>query len=180
MAIVATPEDDNLHLDLTFTGRERNYLRPLALVSAIVAIAGIVALMTTDVASRVLPMNDEYLQVLVPRAPDGKEALSLKTLDHEIVEKTLRVRGTIGNRTEFPVAGLVAVIEAHDVVYGPPQTVEVPVEPAEIPSMGDGSFQASITLPEKPSGYSLKFRLADGPFVPHRDDRAATYGFGDK
>ena len=39
-----------------------------------------------------------------------------------------------------------------------------------------GEFTAMATLQEKPAGYLVKFQIANGPFVPHKDDRASTYG----
>ena len=32
----------------------------------------------------------------------------------------------------------------------------------------------TVTLREKPNGYAIRFKLENGPFVPHRDER----GFG--
>jgi hypothetical protein len=59
--------------------------------------------------------------------------------------------------------------------YGLPlMPVEVPVEPAEVPAQTTATFETMVTLEERPAGYSIKFKLADGPFVPHRDERAAT------
>jgi hypothetical protein len=171
---VSTPENKDFHLDLRFTDRPNKLVQPIAIAVAILLIIGIVAVMTTDVAARILPMSDEYLQVLVPRAADGTEPLSLTALDHPTIENTLTVTGTITNRTDFPVSGLLAVVNAQD-VNGTAQSVEVPITPAEIPSQGTGTFQASLTFAAQPGGYNLKFRVADGPFVPHRDDRAASF-----
>jgi hypothetical protein len=33
------------------------------------------------------------------------------------------------------------------------------------------------TLQEKPAGYLVKFRLLDGPLVPHKDERAPAFDF---
>jgi hypothetical protein len=172
---VSTPENsgnDDLHLDLRFTDRPNALVLPLATAAAAVIILIIFASMTTNLAAWMLPMEDRYLQVLVPQAPDGQEALSLTMLDYPITGNTLSITGTVVNRTDFPITGLVAVVNATDVKYVS-QTVEVPITPADLPAKGTGSFQATITLADQPGGYNLRFRLADGPLVPHHDDRGA-------
>jgi hypothetical protein len=171
---VSTPEKKDFHLDLTFTDRPNKLVLPIAIAVAAAGILLIAVTMFTNFAERILPMSDSYLQVLVPRAADGKEALSLVQLDYPTTENTLSVSGSVVNRTDFPITGLLAVVTAQD-INNAVQTVEVPLTPAEIISQGTGSFQTTITLGAKPGGYSLRFRLADdGPFVPHRDDRSLT------
>ena len=157
------------------SGKERDYVRPIAAGFAIVSVIFILLTMTTNLASHILPMNDDYLQVLIPQAPDGREPLALETLDQTIDEKTLNVNGTVENRTDHPISGLTAVIDAQDTTGRFGQTLEAPIDPAQIAPHASGTFHTSVTLQEKPAGYSLKFRLTDGPFVPHRDERAANY-----
>lgn len=173
---MSTPPNDDFHVDLTFSGQEKDYARPIGIIVAIAAIVFIVATMTTNVSSKILPMSDEYLQVLAPIAPDGKEPLSLKTLEHEITEKTITIRGSVGNRTDFTITNLAAVVEMQDTTGRFAETRDVPVQPAELPAQGTGTFEVTATLQEKPAGYLVKFRLADGPLIPHKDDRAATFG----
>jgi hypothetical protein len=171
---VSSPENDDLHLDLTFTAHDNQKLfLGVAAGVAAVLIIGILATMTTDVAARMLPMNDEYLQALLPRAADGKQPLALKELAQTIVENTLSVRGSVMNRTDFPVSGLLAVITATDVKYGK-KVLEVPLDPPEIPTQEVAKFQADLVLDAAPSIYSVEFRIPDGPIVPHLDDRALT------
>ena len=171
--IVSTPENKDFQLDLTFTGREHEKLiRGIATAAAAVIVIFIFATMTTNVAARVLPMSDEYLQALIPRAADGKQPLALKSLDQTILENTLSVTGSVMNRTDYPISGLLAVLTATDVKYGK-KSIEVPLTPNEIPSQQTSSFEATLTLDAQPSIYSLEFRVPDGPVVPHLDDRAA-------
>jgi hypothetical protein len=168
---VSTPERNDFKLEMTFTGKGRDYSRPIGVVFVIIGITVILMSMTSNLASDILPMNDDYLQVLVPSAPDGKEPLALKTLDQQMTDSTVSITGTVLNRTDFPISGLDAEIQAMD-ASGHFKTVEVPLTPSDIPSQGTGSFQATVTLDVKPSSYSLQFKLADGPEIPHRDDRA--------
>lgn len=167
-----SPEDDDLRLDLTFTGRNNDYSRPMAIGVAAVLILFIILTMTTSVASMILPMSDEYLLVMIPPAPDGAEPLGLKSLMHEVNEKTISVSGSIMNRTAQPMSNVVAVVEMQDTTGRFPQTLEVSVQPQDLAPQVTGTFMAMATLQENPGAYIVKFRFADGPFIPHRDERA--------
>jgi hypothetical protein len=170
MGAVSTSDKNNFQLDLRFTDRPNPLVRPLAIAAAAVMIIVIIASMTTNLAARVLPMSDEYLQVLVPQAPDGKEPLSLQALDQTMTDTALSITGTVGNRTEFPVSSVVAVLDAQD-INNAKQTVSVPLNPPIIPSQGTSTFTINLTFAAAPMAYSLNFRIADGPLVPHHDDR---------
>lgn len=164
-------EDNDFHIDLTFTGRDSNY-RLMAIIVAIGGIVFVIATMTTDLAAKLLPMSDEYLQVMIPVAPDGAEPLSLTSLMHEIKEKTISVNGSVTNRTTEPVSNIIAVVEMQDTTGRFPQTQEVPVMPMELAPQASGTFMAMATLQQNPGGYIVKFRFMDGPFIPHKDERA--------
>jgi hypothetical protein len=165
-------ENGEFHLDLRFTGPKRSNARPIGIGAAAVLIFFIILTMTTSVASKILPMTDEYLLVMIPPAPDGAEPLALKSLMHEINEKTISVSGSIMNRTQQTMSDIRAVVEMQDTTGRFPQTMEVPIQPPDLPPQGIGSFMAMATLQENPGGYIVKFRFADGPFIPHRDERA--------
>jgi len=165
------PQDDDFKIDLTFTGRDSN-LRVGATIAAVIGLIFVVATMTTNLAEGLLPMTDEYLQVMIPIAPDGGEPLSLKSLQHEIKDKTISVSGEIANRTDQPVSGILAVVQLNDTTGRFPQTQEIPIMPPDLPPQGSGAFMAMATLQEKPGGYLVKFRFLEGPFIPHKDERA--------
>ena len=165
-----SPENDGPRLDLTFTGQQRS-ARPLGIGVAAVLIVFIVLTMTTTVASKILPMSDEYLLVMIPAAADGTEPLALTSLMHEIEGKTISVRGSILNRTAQSMSDVLAVVEMQDTTGRFPQTQEVPIQPMELAPQAVGSFAAMATLQENPGAYIVKFRFADGPFIPHRDER---------
>ena len=172
---MSTPDKNDFHIDLTFTGRKTNfYVRPIATGVAIAGVIFVLATMTTSIAARMLPMNDDYLQAMIPPAPDGAEPLALVSLTHEINEKSISVSGTVKNRTNEPVSSLLAVIEMQDTTGRFPQTQEIPVMPSDLQPQAEGTFMAMATLQEKPGGYIVKFRFADGPFLPHKDERGAT------
>ena len=169
-------ENDEFRFDLSASRSRNSHTRLIAAGVALLFIVFIILTMTTDIASRMLPMRDDYLLAMIPVAPDGAEPLALTTLDHEITDKTITMRGSVMNRTDYPISGLLAVIEVVDTTGRFGQTLEVVPDPAELPAHATSAFQTTVTLQEKPAVYSLKFRFADGPFVPHKDDRAATYG----
>ena len=167
-----SPENDGPHLDLTFSIQERSYARPIGIGTAAALIVLIILTMTTTLASKILPMSDEYLLVMIPPAPDGAEPLALNSLRHEIDGKTISVSGSVMNRTAVSISNVLAVVEMQDTTGRFPQTQEVPVQPEELAPQAVGTFMAMATLEENPGGYIVKFRFADGPFIPHKDERA--------
>ena len=164
-------QNDDLHLDLTFTGSQKSYTRPVAIGVAAVLILFIILTMTTSVSSKILPMSDEYLLVMIPAAPDGAEPLALKSLMYDAGETMISVTGSIMNRTAETMPNVLAVVEMQDTTGRFPQTVEAPVQPQELPPQATGTFSTMATLQGKPGGFVVKFRFADGPFIPHRDER---------
>lgn len=88
-------------------------------------------------------------------------------------EKTLTIDGKVANRTNRVISGLVAVIIVNDRFTLPSQTVNVPLNPPDLPPQGAATFHTMITLDEKGlGGYNVQFRLPnDGPYVPHKDER---------
>jgi hypothetical protein len=162
---------DDFKLETSFSN-SRGSFPYIAVAFAVLAIAGIVFVTTTDIAARLLPMDAQYLGVLIPTVADGSPPLSLQTLTQKSDDKTLTVDGTVMNRTESTITGLLAVIQVKDkfTLAGP--SLEVAVEPAELASNASGKFHATIMLGENGlSGYDIQFKLPDdGPFVPHKDD----------
>src|SRR5881409_252022 len=116
-------------LDTRFSDRPSTFVRPAAIIFAVIGITVIILSMTTGLASRLLPMEDKYLVALIPQAPDGAQPLSLRTLEHQATDTEVTVSGTVFNRTEFTVAGLQAVIDIHDKFGFTTQSVAVPLEP---------------------------------------------------
>jgi hypothetical protein len=167
---------DDLKLETRFSG-SRGAFPYVVVALAVLGILGIVVVTTTDVAARLLPMDENYRNVLVPTVADGSLPLSLKTLHHVEDKKarTLTLDGTVTNRTDAPIKGLLAVIQVKDRFTIVAQTVDVPVEPAELVSQGAGKFQTVITWGDNGmGGFDIQFKLSpDGPFVPHVDERPA-------
>jgi len=167
---VSTPDRNEYRIDMTFSGRQVKLARPIGIGVAIVGIIFIFATMTTNVAAHLLPMGDEYLAAMIPAAPDGSEPLSLTLLCYEINDKTISVTGAIKNRTNEPMSNVLAVVKMVDTTGRFPQTVEVPLMPALLQPQSESNFMAMATLQEKPAGYTVNIRFADGPFIPHKDE----------
>ena len=166
------PQNDDFKLDLTFTGGQKNRGIPVATGVAVTLIVFIILTMTTGIASAILPMSDDYLLVMIPTAPDGAEPLGLRSLTYEITDdKTITVNGSVANRTDQAMSNVLAVVEIQDTTGRFPQTVEVPVQPPDLAPQGAGTFMTMATLQEKVGAYIVKFRFADGPFLPHKDER---------
>jgi len=161
----------DLKLETSFSS-SRGALPYIAIAGALVALAGIVVVMTTDVAARLLPMDPRYVNVLVPTVADGSPPLSLQTLTQKSDNKSLTVEGSVLNRTDSTISGLLAVVQVKDRYTLPGEIAQVPIEPAELESQVKGKFRATIMVGEKGlSGYDIQFKLPnDGPFVPHKDD----------
>ena len=159
-------------LDTRFSDSSQTQLRTAAIVLAAAGLAIIALTMTTGIASHLLPMEDRYLQALIPLAPDGAAPLTLQTLEYNDDNDILSVTGNVANRTDFTISNLQAVVEIRDRFGLVSETVTIPVEPRDVPAREKGSFQTGVKLREKLSGFSVKFRLAEGPAVPHKDERA--------
>jgi hypothetical protein len=120
-------------------------------------------------------MDENYRNVFVPTMADGSHPLSLKTLQYkeDPRARTLTLEGTVMNRTDSTISGLLAVVQVKDRFTLVAQTVEVPVDPAELDSHAIGKFQTVVTYGENSlGGFDLQFKLPDdGPFVPNMDER---------
>jgi hypothetical protein len=161
-------------LDLPGSKPKFDYLRIVAGTFIGLVIVGIVLFSVTDLSSLVLPMEDRYFDVLVPPTEDGSEPFVLSELNQQLDGNTLSVDGRVTNMSLEEVENVVAVIRAEDTTGRFPAILEIPVIPSILAPEEMGSFAMTVTLREKPNGYSIRFKLENGPFVPHRDER----GFG--
>ena len=168
---MATPEKDDFQVDMTFTGRDRNYAQQIGIAVAAAGVVLIILTMTTNLGAWLLPMSDEYLQVMIPIAPDGGEPLGLTEVMHELQDKTISISGSVKNRSDQPMVGLMVVLDIQDTTGRFPQSQEIPLVPPDLEPQATGTFMTSATLQEKPGGYIIKFRFVDGPFIPHKDER---------
>ena len=163
---------DDLQFETRFS--KSRGLFPYVLGGIGLVVVVVLFMIVTGIGRDRLPFA-EVFAVHAPVAADGTQAISLQDLKQTESEKTLMIEGTVANRTEKVISGLVAVITVNDRFTLPSQTVNVPLNPADLQPKGTATFQTTITIDEKGlGGYNLQFRLPnDGPFVPHLDERPA-------
>ena len=149
-----------------------DYVRMLAGVVAGVAILAIGVFSLTDLSSVVLPMDEAYLEVLVPRTEDGTYPFILEELSHELSGNTVSITGRVQNNSLEDLENVLAVVRVEETTGRFPATLEIPVDPSPLPAGESGRFETAVTLPQLPDEYSVRFKLEDGPFVPHVDNRA--------
>jgi hypothetical protein len=143
-------------------------------VAGILGIAVVVLafMYLTGIGRDRLPYS-EYFAVHAPTAADGSEALSLQSLKTTNDDKIVSIEGTVMNRTDAPISGLLVVIAVTDKFTLPVQTVNAPIDPVDLGPKETGTFHTMVPLGENGlGGYTVNFRLPDdGPFVPHKDER---------
>src|SRR5262245_8265487 len=125
----------------------------------------------TDASKNWLPYTEERAQLLVPEAPDGKEPVELLELTHTLSENEINIQGKLKNRTQQPIEDLLATITLEFVGTLSVVDKDVAVEPARIGPGFEALFRISEPLTGKLSGYSVKFKLANGAIVRHKDSR---------
>lgn len=161
-------------LDSEIPGAEPRYDYPrmLAGIAIGLAIVAIGVFSMTDLSSVLLPMDDAYLRVLVPPTEDGSFPFVLDELSHDLSENSLSVSGRVTNNSIRDLENVLAVIRVEETTGRFPATLEVPVDPSPLPAGESGRFETSVTLPQQPDEYSVRFKLQNGPFVPHQDQRS--------
>ena len=168
---MSSPENQDFHVDLSFSEKDTHKTYLISAITAGATILFIILTMTTSLATHLLPMEEEYLQVMIPLAADGAEPLGLKSLDHQIVENNITVSGSVQNRTDYLMSRVMAVVILQETTGRFPQTIEIPLDPPDLNPQATGAFMVSSTMQQMPAGYVGKFKIADGPFLPHKDDR---------
>ena len=127
-------------LDVPGSKPRFDYLRMVAGVFVGLAIVGIVLFSVTDLSSLILPMEDRYLDVLLPPTEDGSEPFVLDELNQRLNGNTLSVDGRMTNLSSEPVENVMAVIRAEDTTGRFPATLEIPVIPSILAPEETGSF----------------------------------------
>ncbi len=125
----------------------------------------------TDAARNWLPYTEEQAQLLVPESPDGKEPIELLELTHSLSDNEISIQGKLRNRTQQPVEDLLATVTLE--FLGTVNLIEkdVTVQPGKVEPGSEALFQLREPVTSKPSGYSIKFKLANGAIVRHKDSR---------
>ena len=171
----AGPEAREFHLDTSRSEPKFDYLRVGAGIAAGVLVISAIVFSVTDVSEYLVPMEERYLAVLIPATEDGSEPFTLDELENEVTGNSISVAGRMTNMSLEEVENVIAVIEVRDTTQREPAVLEAPVSPAILMPGESGEFSSSVTARARPTGFSVKFRLQDGPHVPHRDARATPF-----
>jgi hypothetical protein len=162
--------DDDIKFETRFSSSRGLFPYVVGILGAAVAVLAFMYL--TGIGRSRLPYS-ELFEVHAPTAADGSEALSLQLLKTAADDKMVTIEGTVMNRTDRPIHGLVAVLAVTDKFTLPVQTVNPPIDPVDLAPKATGMFHTTVMLGENGfGGYTVNFRLPDeGPFVPHKDER---------
>ena len=125
----------------------------------------------TDVSKNWLPYTEEQAQLLVPESPDGKEPIELLELTHSLSDNEISIQGKLKNRTQQPIEDLLATVTLEFIGRVGLIEKDIAVEPGRIEPGFEALFRISEPVTGKPSGYSVKFKLANGAIVRHKDSR---------
>jgi hypothetical protein len=162
-----TPGD--IKLESRFS--EKSNLRWIALAVAAALLLLVVLTTFTSLPEKILPMTDESMRAMIPFGADGAQPLALKTIDQTVTGTTLRVFGTVENRTLREIKSVMVVIEPTGISKDPGKPVEAPVDPTDIPEQETAKFEVVAEMDETPGNYKVRFRVLDGPYLPHKDER---------
>ncbi|PYV45246.1 MAG: hypothetical protein DMG06_03200 [Acidobacteria bacterium] len=128
----------------------------------------------TDAGERWLPYSMDTAQVLVPEAPDGQEPIELLDLTNTISENRINIQGKIRNRTNQPIEDLLATVTVSFVSTVNTVAKDVALVPNKIEPGFEALFQCEQPIEDKPAGFTVKFKLANGGIVRHKDSRLMT------
>ncbi len=171
------PDDPDFDLGVPRSEPRFDYLRMAAGVIVGLGILAIGLFSFTDLSVVLVPMDDAYLDVLRPSAGDDSGyPFVLNDLGNTLEGNTLTVTGVMTNNSTEIVENILAVIEVEETTGRFPATLEIPVDPEAIEPGETGAFSMSVTLRQRPNSYKVQFKLLNGPFVPHRDERGGRTG----
>jgi hypothetical protein len=112
------------------------------------------------------------MSALSPLGADGGEPLSLREISHEVTGHTLRVYGAVENRCPTEIQNLTVVIAPFGINKKAEDVLEALVEPAVVPGRERATFDVTTETVFLPGEYRVRFKIKDGPFLPHKDERS--------
>lgn len=175
---VSNPDEaPDFSIRLGRSGRKRDYWRIGGAIVAGISLFAIALFSFTNLSEAVLPMEDRYLDVLIPPTAEGVRPLALDEISNVLEENLISVSGRVTNTSLEPLENVVAVITARETTGRFPETIEVPVQPARLEPGESGDFSMSVTLRQRPDSYTVRFKLENGPFLPHSDARQPSIDF---
>ena len=156
---------------------ERDYWRIGGGIFAGLLLVAIIVFSVTDLSEGFLPMDDRYLEILIPETEEGVRPLALDEIGNMLEDNRISVSGRVTNESLESVENVVAVITASETTGRFPETIEVPVQPSVLEPGETGDFSVAVPLRQKPDSSTVRFKLENGPFVPHSDARGPSINF---
>lgn len=160
---------EGFRVEMVAPSRKRTWILAGVVITAVLFLVGSV-ISSSGVMDAWLPWTQEYAQRNVPLTPDGGKPLALLEFNQERGEDTITVTGRVLNRTEGQLEDLIATLT---LITSLELLVEedVPVTPESLEGGSEGTFEWVKPLTGEAGGVKLKFKLANGAIIQHRDSR---------
>ena len=162
-------EPEGFRVEMVGPSRKRTWILAGVVAAAVLFLIGSV-ISSSGVMDAWLPWTQEYAQRRVPPVPDGGEPIALLEFNQERSEDTITVTGRVLNRTEGQLEDLIATLTLITSLELPLEE-EVPLTPQSLEAGSEGTFEWVKPLSGAAGGIKLKFKLANGAVIQHRDSR---------
>ena len=162
-------EPEGFRVEMVGPSRKRTWILAGVVITAVLFLVGSV-ISSSGVMDAWLPWTQEYAQRNVPPVPDGGEPIALLEFNQERGEDTITVTGKVLNRTEGKLEDLVATLTLITSLELPVEE-DVPLTPQSLEAGLEGTFEWVRPLSGEAGGIKLKFKLANGAVIQHRDRR---------
>jgi hypothetical protein len=162
-------EPEGFRVEMVGPSRKRTWILAGVVITAVLFLVGSV-ISSSGVMDAWLPWTQEYAQRMVPPVPDGGKPIALLEFNQERGEDTITVTGRILNRTEGTLEDLIATLTLITSLELPLEE-DVPLTPQSLEAGSEGTFEWTHPLKGEAGGIKLKFKLASGAVIQHRDSR---------
>lgn len=162
-------EAEGFRVEMVAPSRKRTWILAGVVMAAVLFLVGSV-ISSSGVMDAWLPWTQEYAQRRVPPVPDGSEPIALLEFNQERGEDTITVTGRVLNRTEGNLEDLIATLTLITSLELPLEE-DVPLSPRLLEAGSEGTFEWVKPLSGEAGGIKLKFKLANGAVIQHRDSR---------
>lgn len=162
-------EPEGFRVEMVGPSRKRAWILAGVVIAAVLFLVGSV-ISSSGVMDAWLPWTQEYAQRKVPPVPDGGEPIALLEFNQERGEDSITVTGKVLNRTEGNLDNLIATLTLITSLELPVEE-DVPLTPQSLEAGLEGTFEWVRPLSGEAGGIKLKFKLASGAVIQHRDSR---------
>ena len=162
-------EPEGFRVEMVGPSRKRTWILLGVVIAAVLFLVGSV-ISSSGVMDAWLPWTQEYAQRGVPPVPDGSEPIALLEFNQERGEDTITVTGRVLNRTDGKLEDLIATLTLITSLELPLEE-DVPLTPQSLEAGSEGTFEWVKPLSGEAGGIKLKFKLANGAVIQHRDSR---------